>query len=147
MENGEILDSEKPGNSKGRVQITPRQTVSRATRTPTRITLYTDRSGMKQEVDFNLITPANARIGAVRIVQPANFRVSGFEIIRNAENTFKIGFENGIAPELPRNNKGIIPPLPARYDLKVELWPEGTSPGVGNIIGRHTVVTVRVNMR
>ena len=101
---------------------------------------------MKQEVDFNLITPANARIGEVRIVQPANFASSGFEIIRNAENTFKIGFEDGIVP-VPLNRRGVPQSLPAFYNVRVQIWPEGTSPSDGNIIGRPTVVTVRVNLR
>ena len=94
-----------------------------------------------------MITPANARIGTARIIQPASFRESGFEIIRSAENTFKIGFENGVVPVLPQNNRGIVPSLPGSYNVRVELYPEGTSPSSGNIMGRPTAVTVRVNIR
>ena len=157
LENGETLTAARL------VTIKPKQTVGKAYRSLTRITLYKTTPLTGRAVGLDLKTPANARLGAVRIneasVDSMKFDNSlpnnGFELRQSGKNEWTVYFKGGKAP-VPADAK----PLKASYKLKIELWADGTyvktpdgsfsdclRDGKGNPKSKPRVVTIKVTIK
>ncbi|MCL2110870.1 MAG: hypothetical protein FWH32_01175 [Clostridiales bacterium] len=157
------------------LSITPVQTIGRAWQSARAVTLYKDAPFGGAPIGFDLTTPANVSLGAVRI-QPTsvrNFQDGGFELLQNGPNDWTLGFKDGKVPVLVDRNgnptmtratnsrPSIRTPLKSSYTVKIELWAEGTyrlaDDGKGTLVpvgigsGRNVtkprVVNVRVNIR
>lgn len=132
-----LANNEKPAIPK-QITITPSQTKSKATQSVKEIVLYEAMQNKAEPVTLNLTTPANVKLGAVKMAggkaatatksamtanQVLGFSSGGFEVFQtgqNGLNEWRIGFHND---ELPIPAKGN---LKASYTVKLELWAEGT---------------------
>jgi len=157
LQNGVALQASKS------VSVTPKQTVGKAIQSRKEITLYKATPLTGQSVGLGLKTPANVKLGEVRLSEAgaAAFKFdttlpnSGFELKRSGENEWTIYFKAGKAPVRADGRT-----LNANYNLKMELWAEGTyeknpdgsfkdclRDSAGNAKSKPRMVTVKVNIR
>jgi len=123
------------------LSITPAQTASKAVQSKKEITLYKDAAKIGEEITLDLTTPANVKLGEVKI-QDGNF-----ELVRAGQNSWYIRFKGGEVP----------PAAKASYTVKLELWAEGaytldnsgkpTALVSGAKKSKPTIVSVKVNVR
>ncbi|MCL1896282.1 MAG: hypothetical protein FWG03_07040, partial [Clostridiales bacterium] len=115
-------------------KVTPVQTKSKPVVNRKTATLYKTAPLKGETVGLDLKTPANVKLGEVRISEESVKKMkfdntvgnNGFELIRSGEGEWTVYFKDGKAPQRPMNKKGMRPALGKSYKLQLELWAEGT---------------------
>jgi len=128
------------------IKVTPSQTVGKAALSRNQVTLYKLTPFAGDSVGVSLKTPANVRLGAVRLNDTSlkglklNYggyavgdnvtdttRTDGFKIEQSGAGNWTLYFKDGIAPKAT-DSKGNVANLKATHTVtvKLELWAEGT---------------------
>ena len=141
LKNG-VVYSNSLNNSKS-LKITPSQTVGKARQSAKAVTLYKLDPLRGQTASLGLKTPANVKLGGVRLNQAAlnGFKLvpsncdpgdikyrDGFRLEQGGSDSWAICFKDPAAPQATKvvNGKTTITDLKSSYKLKLELWAEGT---------------------
>jgi hypothetical protein len=171
LTNGQVLTSWGAQDLSGAVvdkpvTITPVQTACKAFQSKKAVTLYKGTPLTGESLDLSLTTPAGVKTGMVRLQQKSlndlnlvqvaggvktSVKSDGFRLVRSGEKNWTLYFADNMAP-LPKakNTK-----LRASYNVKVELWAEGTfyydytedPAGKFVALGKPTVATIKVNIK
>ena len=126
--NGQMLKSwgpDKYGVIKDKpINITPKQTIGKKWQSKSAVTLYKAVPLAGEDIELGLTTPQNVTLGFAQIneasLKAMNFKEGGFELSQNGHGVWTIHFKDGKAPVPKKGN------LSPSYNLKLELWAEGT---------------------
>jgi len=153
---------------KPNLNITPVQTTSKAWRSADNVTLRAAMPHTGDDIQLNLTTPANVKLGHVNIQQASLANLyfikengtpipDALIIEQNGASSWTISFRDGEVPWGTTNKAGKETPLKSNYNIRLELWAEGTyvldddgnptALGSGKAASRPTLVTVKVNIR
>ncbi|MDR0220167.1 MAG: hypothetical protein LBI54_02045, partial [Lachnospiraceae bacterium] len=154
LANGQVFNSWDSGSDKP-LRLTPTQTASKAARSKSAVTLYTDTPEQGEEITLSLTTPANVKLGDVVIDQKSldalNLAAGGFRLERSGANAWVIKLDG--------------PPQPlgrakSSYNIKLALWAAGTyianpdgsfkaalTDAGGAARSKPALVTLRVNVK
>jgi len=126
------------------VKIKPAQTVGKAAQSRKTVTLYKMAPRTGETVGLKLTTPANVKLGAVRLNQASldgmklvsgssivgakadpTDKTDGFRLGQSGDGNWTIYFKDSVAPKAI-DKKGNVAALGKSYSLRFELWAEGT---------------------
>ena len=140
--------------------ITPTQTVGKALQNKKAVTIYKKTTHAGESIGFGLRTPANVKLGNVKINAASVKNNDHFQVVRNGENSWSVHFKDDFNPDAVDSRGRTI--YKSSYTIKLELWAEGTyrmeggeikalgyhHPGKGFIaMSKPTVVNVKVAVK
>ena len=151
--------------SKDKFIIKPAQTVGKAVLSKAAATLYKGASFTGDTIGIKLTTPANAKIGAVRL-DPKSLTdlkfmtvegevANGFRIEQSGTDNWTVYFDADGYPPVPATlGSSTAKDLKASYTVKLEVWAVGTyvADSKGNFISavdnaKPTVVPLKINIK
>ena len=186
LKNGDVLKSWEVVGGKpigNPITVKPIQTLPKATLSSKSVTLYKGTPLTGQTVEIGFAKPETYKLGAVQIAPDslkafrfakpiddgfggvAYEQVDGLVLEQSGEGKWTIFFEDGHAPakilDLNYKTNKKTTNLKASYNIKVQLWAEGTyrleddgadnmvpkALGTGKNASKPRVVTIKVNMK